>query len=80
MTSRREKQLLDYIEQHIRITGIAPTYAEMAHGIGLKSKSSIARLIEQLIERSLIRRQHGKHARRSIVLTGRCPACGRGYY
>jgi SOS-response transcriptional repressor LexA len=77
VTTHREKQLLDFIVGYVRTTGTVPTYREMATGMGMASKSSIATWVDRLIERGLLRRQRGKYMKQNIVLTGQCPVCGR---
>jgi repressor LexA len=76
MTTLRESQLLDVIKSHIGQHGIPPTYAEMATGMGFRSKSDIARLLGQLEGQGQVV-MGDKYSKRSLMLTGRCPACGR---
>ncbi len=49
--TRRQRDLLAYLRSHIAANGQAPSYAEMAAAIGLKSKSSVVQLVRGLAER-----------------------------
>lgn len=54
-----QAQLLQFIKYNINQTGVAPSYDEMAHAIGRKSKSGINRLVRGLEARGKIRRLSG---------------------
>ena len=56
MLTRKQYELLVYIDQQLRKTGVSPSYDEMKDALGLKSKSGIHRLITGLEERGFIRR------------------------
>ena len=56
MLTKKQKNLLLYINKKIRSTGISPSYEEMKNSLNLKSKSGIHRLISALEERGFIRR------------------------
>ena len=56
MLTKKQKNLLLYINKKIRATGISPSYEEMKDSLTLKSKSGIHRLISALEERGFIRR------------------------
>ena len=56
MLTKKQKNLLLFINKKIRSTGISPSYEEMKHSLNLKSKSGIHRLISALEERGFIRR------------------------
>lgn len=56
MLTRKQHQLLTFIDQVLRDTGISPSYDEMKAALDLKSKSGIHRLITGLEERGFIRR------------------------
>ena len=45
---------------------IGPTYAELMHDMGLKSKSGIARLVDECVERGRIRKMSNRD--RSLVV------------
>lgn len=56
MLTRKQHELLLYINQRIRDAGVSPSFDEMKEALGLKSKSGIHRLISGLEERGFIRR------------------------
>ena len=56
MLTKKQKNLLLYINKKIRSTGVSPSYEEMKNSLSLKSKSGIHRLISALEERGFIRR------------------------
>lgn len=57
MLTRKQFQLLQLIDQHIRASGFAPSFEEMRAALGLRSKSGVHRLITALEERGFLRRQ-----------------------
>ena len=56
MLTRKQHQLLVFINQRLEETGVSPSFDEMKEALGLKSKSGIHRLITGLEEREFIRR------------------------
>lgn len=75
MLTKKQLELLRYIESHMKKRGVSPSFDEMKEALGLKSKSGIHRLITGLEERGFIRRlPHRARAleilRRSDSLTG----------
>ena len=56
MLTKKQKNLLMYINKKIRSSGVSPSYEEMKNSLNLKSKSGIHRLISALEERGFIRR------------------------
>jgi len=56
MLTKKQKNLLMFINKKLRSTGVSPSYEEMKYSLNLKSKSGIHRLISALEERGFIRR------------------------
>ena len=56
MLTKKQKNLLLYINKKLRYTGVSPSYEEMKNSLNLKSKSGIHRLISALEERGFIKR------------------------
>ncbi len=56
MLTKKQKNLLLYINKKIRSSGVSPSYEEMKNSLNLKSKSGIHRLISALEERGFIKR------------------------
>lgn len=56
MLTRKQFELLMFINERIKETGVSPSFDEMKVALDLKSKSGIHRLITALEERGFIRR------------------------
>ena len=67
MLTKKQNELLIYINQNLRESGVAPSYEEMKEALDLRSKSGIHRLINALEERGFIKRL--AHRARAIEVT-----------
>ena len=67
MLTRKQYELLMFIHERVRESGIPPSFDEMKEALDLKSKSGIHRLITALEERGFLRRME-KRARALEVL------------
>ena len=56
MLTRKQHELLCFINERLSETGVSPSFEEMKDALDLKSKSGVHRLILALEERSFIRR------------------------
>jgi repressor LexA len=56
MLTRKQQQLLIFIDHRLKADGVSPSFEEMREALGLKSKSGVHRLITALVEREFIRR------------------------
>ena len=56
MLTKKQKNLLLFINKKLRSSGVSPSYEEMKETLNLKSKSGIHRLISALEERGFIKR------------------------
>ncbi|WP_420404789.1 transcriptional repressor LexA [Nisaea sp.] len=56
MLTKKQHQLLLFIQERLEATGVSPSFDEMKDALDLKSKSGIHRLITALEERGFIRR------------------------
>jgi repressor LexA len=56
MLTRKQYDLLRFIHERLKETGVPPSFEEMKEALGLRSKSGIHRLIMALEERGFIRR------------------------
>ena len=56
MLTKKQKNLLLFINKKLRSAGVSPSYEEMKQSLNLKSKSGIHRLISALEERGFIKR------------------------
>ena len=56
MLTKKQHELLLFLEERISQTGVTPSFEEMMKKVGLKSKSGIHRLISALEERGFIKK------------------------
>ena len=56
MLTRKQHELLLFIHERLKETGVPPSFDEMKDALDLRSKSGIHRLITALEERGFIRR------------------------
>ena len=56
MLTKKQRELLLFINQRLTATGVSPSFDEMKDALNLRSKSGIHRLISGLEERGFIRR------------------------
>ena len=66
MLTKKQLELLIFLEEKINISSISPSFEEMKIALGLKSKSGIHRLISALEERGFLRKL--PHRARSIEI------------
>lgn len=67
----RQRDLTLFIEDYVARHGIAPSYDEMAAGIGLSSKNGIARLVLGLEKRGVLERVKGRSRGINLVASAR---------
>ncbi len=58
MLTRKQHELLGFIDRHLKQTGFSPSFDEMKDALNLRSKSGIHRLISALEERGFLSRRH----------------------
>ncbi|MBW6522270.1 transcriptional repressor LexA [Sphingomonas sp. RHCKR47] len=56
MLTRKQHELICFIEDRLATTGVSPSFEEMKEALDLKSKSGVHRLISALEERGYIKR------------------------
>jgi repressor LexA len=56
MLTKKQFELLQFIDRRLKESGVSPSFDEMKDALGLRSKSGIHRLITGLEERGFIRR------------------------
>jgi repressor LexA len=67
MLTRKQRELLQFIQERLGDSEISPSFDEMKDALGLKSKSGVHRLITGLEERGFIRRL--PHRARALEVT-----------
>lgn len=60
MLTKKQRDLLLFINDYTQSTGLSPSFEEMKAGLDLKSKSGIHRLINALVERGFLERLPNK--------------------
>lgn len=60
MLTKKQRDLLLFINEYTRRTGLSPSFEEMKAGLDLRSKSGIHRLINALVERGFLERLPNK--------------------
>lgn len=65
--TRRQKQVLDFVEAHDREHGIAPSLEEIAAHLGLSSVSNAHQHVEALIRRGFLRRDPNKSRALEVI-------------
>ena len=82
MLTKKQRELLLFINQRLAATGVSPSFDEMKDALHLKSKSGIHRLVSGLEERGFIRRlPHRARALEVVKLpeeSAAAPATERG--
>jgi len=63
---KRQRQILDFLRQHIQSTGSAPTLRKIADAIGVSSLATVHEHLTTLVNKNLIKRGSGRN--RSITL------------
>jgi repressor LexA len=79
MLTRKQHELLSFIQNRLEESGISPSFEEMKEALDLKSKSGVHRLISALEERGFIRRLANRARALEVIKepessTGRAPA------
>ena len=78
MLTRKQHELLMFIHERIKETGVSPSFDEMKEALDLASKSGIHRLITALEERGFIRRlAHRARALEVVKMPEQATAGGR---
>ena len=85
MLTRKQHELLMFIHERIKETGVSPSFDEMKEALDLASKSGIHRLITALEERGFLRRlAHRARALEVVKMpqqaTAAAPPKGRGVF
>ena len=67
MLTKKQKNLLLFINKKLRSSGVSPSYEEMKQSLNLKSKSGIHRLISAFEERGFIKRLAHKASALEVI-------------
>lgn len=64
--TKKQLKLFEFVKSYMKKKPIAPSYDEMKDAVGLKSKSGIGQILQQLEDRKWITKIKGKN--RSIQI------------
>lgn len=78
MLTRKQHELLMFIHERLKESGIPPSFDEMKDALDLRSKSGIHRLVKALEERGFIRRLPNRARAIEVVRLPESAAGGRG--
>ena len=68
-STKRQKELLQYVDAFIQEHGYGPSYREIMNAIGYKSVSTVAIHIEGLIQKGYLRKQDNSARSLEVVTT-----------
>ena len=60
MLTRKQRDLLTYLETYMATEGVGPSFEEMREAMSLASKSGVHRLVKALEERGFIRCRYNR--------------------
>ena len=82
--TRRQKEVLDFLESFVSRNGYSPSFEEIARGMGLKSLATVHKHISNLERKGLLDREHNRSRSIDILPAGarsrtsdRLPLAGR---
>src|ERR1700723_1299436 len=82
--TRRQKEILDFLESFVTRNGYSPSFEEIARGMGLKSLATVHKHITNLEKKGLLDRVHNRSRSIDVVPAGtrirtseRLPLMGR---
>lgn len=68
-STKRQKELLDYVDAFIQEHGYGPSYREIMNAIGYKSVSTVAIHIDGLIQKGFLRKRDNSARSLEVVTT-----------
>jgi repressor LexA len=82
--TRRQKEVLDFLESFVSRNGYSPSFEEIARGMGLKSLATVHKHISNLERKGLLDREHNRSRSIDVLPAGarsrvsdRLPLAGR---
>lgn len=73
-STKRQKELLDFVDGFIQEHGYGPSYREVMSGLGYKSVSTVAIHIDGLIKKGYLRKRDNSARSLEVVSTQYSPA------
>lgn len=74
--TERQRQVLDFVRDRIATDGISPSYQEIASRLGIKSKSCVKDIVDNLVARGHVKRNGSSHRSLAPTTSNTCPHCG----
>jgi len=75
-STKRQKELLEYVDAFIQEHGYGPSYREIMNAIGYKSVSTVAIHIDGLITKGFLRKRDNSARSLEVVTTNATTAAG----
>jgi len=75
-STKRQKELLEYVDAFIQEHGYGPSYREIMNAIGYKSVSTVAIHIDGLISKGFLRKRDNSARSLEVVTTNAATAAG----
>jgi SOS-response transcriptional repressor LexA len=75
-STKRQKELLDYVDAFIQEHGYGPSYREIMNAIGYKSVSTVAIHIDGLIQKGFLRKTDNSARSLEVVTKSAATAAG----
>ena len=75
-STKKQKELLQYVDAFIKEHGYGPSYREVMSGLGYKSVSTVAVHIDGLIERGYLRKRDNSARSLEVVSSDYKPGAG----
>lgn len=73
MLTKSQKKTYDFIREYITRENISPTLKEISLGINIKSRGTVSRYVQALVDFGLISRQKERNTSRNLALTNKTP-------
>lgn len=67
MLTKKQHQVLKFLSQFTEVHGYPPSYEEIAQGIGTRSRGSISKHINSLVEKGFLTKHHDKARSLEVV-------------
>jgi repressor LexA len=71
--TRRQKQILDFIQEFITTNGYSPSLEEIGRHLGLSSVATVHKHVTNLVRKGLLRRAWNQHRSLEVVAENQAP-------
>ena len=77
--TRRQKEVLDFLESFVARNGYSPSFEEIARGMALKSLATVHKHITNLEKKGMLDRVHNRSRSIDVLPPARAPAQAIGF-